>query len=74
MALNFSVQVRFIALAGTVTVAVTAAVPLRVTDEGLSLQMAPVGPPEQPIFTVPVNPSSDVSVMVYFTECPGKTL
>lgn len=58
---NVSVHVRFLAVRGTVTVAVILAAPLSVAEDGLILHVVSAGQPEHFVVTVPVNPPDSLS-------------
>jgi len=46
--------------------------PVKVTDEGETVQVAPVGQaPERIRLTVPLNPYKGLIVSVEFPDCPG---
>ena len=57
----------------TVSVLVTAAEALAVMEAGLREQVSPVVPVQEKL-TVPVNPSSDVRLIVSVAELPGATV
>ena len=55
----------------TTTLAVAALVPSKVTEEGATVQEAPVGTPEQLNITTLLNPPLGVSVTVKLADCPA---